>query len=487
MFYKNKTTSFYTSDLTRTKYLLVGFCLLLGACAKQDYTASPINVESSFASIAAREPGDAGFRDFLQQNGYSVSDWPLKHWEIDTLTLAGLYFHPQLKADIAGLAVFDADAGIASQRRNPRVSLPLENRGEDRGTPWAFGVVTQFLYERKDKRLARIAQAEAKKQAALVRVEQKAWSMYIGMHRDLVAYREVRRRHELLGEQQGLLEQILELTQRRYDLGRASSFEVSSARLQLQRLNLELTNLESATLDAFQKVSNRTGLSNGKISRSELVIESLMVQRPSFLNELGSNSHSFLLEHYDIRAGLFDYLSFEAALKLEIEKQYPDVNLSPGFVLEQGDNIFSLGAQWLLPIFHNNDAQIERALAQREYRQRQFIALQTRLHNELENRSQKFHTASAAWQEARDLVKELQSRQSTLRRQYDLGYIDRLNLLGSQLETVRARLSTLGLETAMLNALVALEEIVQVPVHDTVVFGRWLEHLQNSLNGSLQQ
>ena len=484
MFYKNKPAYFTSNRLTGLASLLAGLSLL-GACAKQAYVASPIDTEASFASVIEKAPDEAGFRSFLDENGYDTEPWPLQQWDIDTLTLSGLYFDPQLKAELAGLAIFDAETDIASQRRNPRLSVPLEHRAEDRGTPWSFGLVTQILYERKDKRLARIAQAQAKKQAARVRLQQNAWKMYIGMHRDLVAYRNASKRQELLDLQEALLQEGLELVQRRFDLGRASRFEVSSARLELQRWKLERSSQEAVTLDAFQKLSNRTGLASGKVNRDNITLESSEPGHPSFLSKLDNGSHAYLLEHYDIRAGLFEYMSFEAALKFEIEKQYPDINLSPGFVLEQGDNIWSLGAQWFLPLFHNNDGQIAKALAQREYKQRQFIALQTKLYNDLKNRYQKFQNASASWHEAKQLVKELESRQATLVRQHELGYTDRLSLVTSQLETLRARLSVLGLELARLNTLIALEEIVQIPVHSTIQFERWLDYLENSLSGNI--
>ena len=485
MFYKNKPAYFSENRITGPGIFFTGFCLLLAACAKQDYVASPIDTEASFLSVIEQAPDESGFKSFLSENGFDTQIWPIQQWDIDSLTLSGLYFDPQLKAELAGLDVFDADTDIARQRRNPRLSVPLEHRAEDRGTPWSYGLVTQILYERKDKRMARIAQAQAKKQAARIRVQQKAWALYIGMHRDLVVYRNTLRRHGLLAQQQELLEEALQLVQRRFDLGRASSFEVSSARLELQRLILERSSQEAMTLDAFQKLSNRTGLTSGKIDRDKIVEDSTLVISASFIENLAENSHTYLLNHYDIRVGLYEYTSFEAALKFEIEKQYPDINLSPGFVLEQGDNIWSLGAQWFLPLFHNNDGQIAKALAQREYKQRQFIALQTRLYNDLKNRHQKYLNAESSWNEANQLVQELESRQSILVRQHELGYTDRLSLVTSQLETLRARLSVLGLEFARLNALISLEEIVQIPVHNTIQFQRWLDYLENSLNENL--
>ena len=75
--------------------------------------------------------------------------------------------------------------------------------------------------------------------------------------------------------------------------------------------------------------------------------------------------HSALLNRLDVRAKLFDYAAADAAVKLEIARQYPSVTLSPGYLWDQGDNIWSLVATVLVPAAGNKPA-IQAAQARRE-------------------------------------------------------------------------------------------------------------------------
>ena len=80
-----------------------------------------------------------------------------------------------------------------------------------------------------------------------------------------------------------------------------------------------------------------------------------------------------LLNRLDVRAKLLEYSAADAAVKLEIARQYPSFSINPGYLWDQGDNIWSLAATMLLPAGGNKPA-IQAAQARRKSPHRSFLS-----------------------------------------------------------------------------------------------------------------
>jgi outer membrane protein TolC len=83
-----------------------------------------------------------------------------------------------------------------------------------------------------------------------------------------------------------------------------------------------------------------------------------------------------LLNRIDLRRELAQYAAADEALKLEIAKQYPDINLADGYSWEGGENIFELGPSAVLPVFNQNQGPIAEAEARRREVAAQVLAMQ---------------------------------------------------------------------------------------------------------------
>lgn len=63
---------------------------LLAGCAR--FHSRPILPAETAAALDARTLDDAHFRAFLEKNaGHPFDAWPLRSWDLDTLTLAAWY------------------------------------------------------------------------------------------------------------------------------------------------------------------------------------------------------------------------------------------------------------------------------------------------------------------------------------------------------------------------------------------------------------
>ena len=71
-----------------------------------------------------------------------------------------------------------------------------------------------------------------------------------------------------------------------------------------------------------------------------------------------------VLNRLDLRRSLAQYAAAEAALQLEIAKQYPDINIGPGYTYEEKHSFFTLGLSTTIPVFNRNEGPIAEAEAE---------------------------------------------------------------------------------------------------------------------------
>ena len=460
--------------------MLVAICsciLLLGACAKYQYRADPPDPEQNLSRLEQRSFSQREFQEFLNYLDKSATDWPPTTWSVNDLARAAFFFNPELQVLAAEFAVVNADLEIAAQRANPVVELPFSLQLDNLDSPWLIGLVTNFLFERRDKRQARIDSATAQRNGYLVKMERHLWETYNELHKELVTYRNAKKHSELFARQVQLMQETEQLLEKRYELGQLSEFELSRHQLELKQLELQQASQAYRLNNARHSLTRRIGLQPGKFSDEDFNIEMLGFSLPDF-GENEAYARSVLsTNHYSLREALANYSALEAELRLEIQKQYPDINLVNGFVRDQSENVWSLAASWVMPVFHNNEAQIERALALRDRQQRKILAIQSGLLSELSRLQLNYREAKQAYLAATDLLAELEKRDVILGRQFDLGYIDRLALYNSKIELVKARLAVLGVETDLLRSVVLLEDLLQDPVAPGIDFRRVLQYL----------
>ena len=106
---------------------LIVICLAfagVNGCAMQRYRRAPISPSETAGRLERRTLQDADLREFLEKNlGHPVSSWPLKSWDLRSLTLAAFYFNPEMEIARAQASVAKAAVITAGARPNPTLSL----------------------------------------------------------------------------------------------------------------------------------------------------------------------------------------------------------------------------------------------------------------------------------------------------------------------------------------------------------------------------
>ena len=102
---------------------LAAICFLAG-CAAQRYAPARMDAGATASQFESRSLADTGVRSFEESNlGRPVSPWPRKSWDLQTLSLAAIYFNPALDLARARLATAEGAIVTASARPNPTVDF----------------------------------------------------------------------------------------------------------------------------------------------------------------------------------------------------------------------------------------------------------------------------------------------------------------------------------------------------------------------------
>jgi outer membrane protein TolC len=385
-------------------------------------------------------------------------------WDLPALTQAALRLHPDLQVARAQWMAAQAQETTAAQRPNPSFSADAEHHSRTDGgiSPWTYTLGIGITIETHGKREARIEQAEALSEAARLDIANTAWQVRSRVRARLLDLYAARLRLAQLEQQKQTRAEIVSLLEARLAVGLASTIEMAEARLQSRRVE--------AALDA----------ENGHLNQSRAALAAAVALPETALDDARLGFAAFqkdiaplpatevqriaLQNRLDIRRSLQSYAAAEAALKLEIAKQYPDFTLNPGFSWDQGDNRWGLGWSSLLTFLNKNEGPIKVAEAERELQAKRFEALQISVIGEQEQASAAWYSALNESQHSRKLLQEQQDRSAQTQSQFDSGLTDRLELTLARLELQAAQATVTESDIKVQQALGRLEDAVQQPL-----------------------
>ena len=439
-------------------------CLFAG-CAAQRYQPSPIVAATSASQLESRSLADDGLRSFIEKNLGQSAPRPLKTWNLQTLSLAALYFNPAL--DVARARVARADAAVVTAGARPNPTL-----GISPGIPSPYLLTLDFAIpiETAGKRGYRVQSAHNLGQAARLDLADSAWTVLSGVRLALLNYLLASRNLEMARSEEQIRTDQVNILERILSGGEISRFDVDLARIELSKIEVAMRSAEGQTAEARTALAAAIGIPMAGLQDAQFewpdmdsppnteTISTSEIQRDALLNRL------------DVRRSLAQYAAAESDLQLEIAKQYPDINLGPGYTYEEKHSFFTVGLSSAIPLFNRNQGPIAEAEARRKEAAAAFLQVQAQVIARSERALAAYSAALREMTETESLYKLQESQLQIVQQGIRAGSENRLSLDGVQIQIsilARARLDALGRAQ---RALGDLEGAVQRPLnHDELL------------------
>lgn len=444
--------------------------LLLTACGIA-FQANPIPQQQNIETIQQATPTQDDFKTFVQTQSPQTT-WPIQAWDIDSLTLSALYFHPVLKVAKSDYAV--ALAGITSAGLRPQVGLnghlSHSNRANGDINPWAYGLQVDIPVITANKRQINIEIAQYQADIAKIQISETAWMLRQQLSMDLIQLAEQQAMQANLARLQKSQEALLAAYQKRLDLGMAGNADVLPIRLQrdqsawqLQQLTLQIRQTEQKILhDAGLTEQNNLPLTIAPIQLSQL-LKSRFAQSQTYA-DAATIQHYALTNRMDIQRGLAQYAKAESQLKLAMAKRYPDLSLNPGIAYEYGDKIWGLGIGTMLNLLNKSSDLWAQAEQVRQNEATRFYALQHQVIQLSEQSLIKYRGAANLLVTLTREYEQQSNRKAQLEKQWRQGLIDKTEYLQTEIQFYSAQQRLITQQANVMRSLQEIENVMQKPI-----------------------
>lgn len=434
---------------------------LLAACAESTYQPAPLDTAASAARLMARDLGDSDLQAALADNGENVTGG----WRLRALTVAAIHFDPALAAARAEWRQHIAAEATAAPRPNPVVEPELAYHTDPDGDdgPWTIGAAIQIPLLPGDKREARTALARAGSEAARLMVAQIAWQRRGTVRNAVVA---CHRADTLLGfaaAEIALHREVVEIFERRRSLGEANLTEVNLARRGFDTSRRAEAGLRAAGEACRGALASALGLPLASVRTLALDYDGMMPGQVIAVPSVGMRGAA-LRGGLAIREALAAYATAEAALRLAVARQYPDITLSPGLFWDQGGLLWALGGGIAAALLHNNEGPIAEAEAARHASAQRVLAVQGRIVAALADADARLAAARVELEAAGALLDRRRERLAVAERRLEGGDVGRLEVTEARLAVREAESTVLATRLDLIAVQAHYEDAVGLPL-----------------------
>jgi len=433
--------------------------LLLAGCVR--YEPRPIDPSRFAADLDSRTLADAGLKVFMEKAlGHEVSPWPVQSWTSDLLTLAAMYYHPDMDLTRARWGIARTATKTAGEVPNPTISIqPGYDTTTFEPSPWIVSANVDFPIETANKRGYRITEAKHSAEAARSGILSAAWQVRSRLVRAMLDYVGSHELAELLRQQQASREQIVRLMELQQPQGNIPPTEVTQARIALRNTRLAVLESQRQSAESRVQLADAIGVPVAALQQIRIDLP-LTEELPEAVSSAEVRKRA-LTGRADVLASLAEYGASQAALQLEIAKQYPDIHLGPGYEYDQGDNKWFLGLGLTLPVLNQNRGPIREAEAKRTEAAMKFTALQAKIIADVDRAVLAYEAARLKLIVAKELRTDVQKQRRAAEASFKVGEISKLELTGVQLELQTSEQAIAEARIKAHQARLAVEESLQ--------------------------
>ncbi len=435
-------------------------CCVLAGCAVQRYQPSPIVAATTATQFEARNLADPELRSFIDNTlGHPVSSWPPQKWDLQMLSLAALYFNPALDTARARATTAEGAVVTAAARPNPTFDLV-----PGVPTPYLLTQDVLFVIETAGKRGLRIQVAKNLDQAAQFDLADSAWTVAMGVRVALLNYLVASRNLQLLESQEKIRADQVAILEQQLSAGEITRVDLDLTRIELSKTEVAIRTGDGQLGDARAALAAAIGIPVAALDGADFSwpemdtppssesLSPIHIQRDAVLNRL------------DVRRSLAQYAAADVALQLEIAKQYPNFNISPGYTYEERNSFFTVGFSATLPVFNRNQGPIAEAEGRRKEAAAAFLQTQAKVIEKSDRALANYGAALKEMSEAQSLYRIQENRQQAVQQAIRAGSDTRLSADGAQIQLYVLASVKLDALAGAQRALGHLEDAAQRPL-----------------------
>lgn len=433
---------------------------MMAGCALHRYQPAPVVASETASRLESRSLADGGLRSFEEKElGHQVSAWPPKTWDLQTLSLAALYFNPTLDMARARVATVDAAIVTAGARPNPSFSI-----APGVPSPYLLSLDFSVPIETAGKRGYRVQAARNLSQGARLDLADSAWTILIGVRLALLNYLVASRNAELLGSEEKVRAEQVSILEKIFSVGEIPRVDVDLARIELSKIQVAVRTAEGQVSEARATLAAAVGIPIAGLDEAEFSWPDMEIPPPAESLSSHEIQRDAVLNRLDVRRSLAQYAAAESEVQLQIAKQYPDINIGPGYTYEERNSFFTVGFSTSVPLFNRNQGPIAEAEDRRKEAAAALLQTQARVIARSERALAVYTATLKELAEAQSLYELQENQLQIIQQTIRAGAAHRLSLDGGQIQLsviARARLDALGRAQ---RALGDLEDAVQHPL-----------------------
>lgn len=330
----------------------------------QSYQPLPIDLSAHEANVASRLAEDESLKAFslrLKKNDaeesfeFSTNDG-INSAEAEVIAL---FYNPDLRMARLRAGVALANAENAGLWEDPVFGFDGAELLSPAG-PFEYGLTASLTIPISGRLGVEQDLADTAYEAELRRVVDAEWTMRAKVREAWAAWSVAAERLRLIDQVVEEITRISAVSDRLEEAGELTRVESRLLRSQLIALRVERLSAEAETKQMRLKIMGLMGL------LPSMQVDLLPVLPATRFSEQSDANLRLIQANTSLAVLRADYAVAEERLRLEVRKQYPDIEIGAGLGSEDNDDRLLLGASLPLPIFNANRGGIAEARANRE-------------------------------------------------------------------------------------------------------------------------
>jgi len=358
--------------------------------------------------------------------------------------------------------VTEAARTTAGQRPNPSfIGGPSIASNGGIPNPWFMWAMLDIPIETAGKRGKRMQAAMHLSKAAQLGVAAAAWNVRARPRQAMLDLWSATQTEAALQAQADAQREVIRLLEALHDAGEVALTEVARERIALDRTDVALLDARNRRVTARVRLAAAIGVPAAALEGVAISFEEFE-QATNKIPD-GDARQRALLNRPDVLALLAEYEAAEAALRLEIARQYPDIRPNPGYNYNKGEHRWIFRFNIPLPVLNQTQGPIAEAEARRREVAARFDALQASVIAEIDAALAGYDTARAGLEAAARTVTKLDQQLVRARAAFTAGAESPLPAAVTGVERAAAALVQLDARFKTQAALGQLENALQIP------------------------